>query len=257
VSNKHIRLDFVGAFGWIPYVSLWRHARNMSVGKYVNNSIRRRTLKRLFVWLICKTGNQDPPLWAFQSAADFREYLKSKEYRAAICIEGIEIQREGSADPTFTYEGTLGKEQIGYTAPPVLWRCFWLRNCLPYFIGEADPGIEQDPDFGKTESNGDIFFVVHKVHFRVDKLARDMSRPAFEVELPFAWIEVIVAFNLATGVVNVSISGSAVPSRIVAWARTGRDADVVPHHDMLWIEPEAIQGFFESSTELAPQYPAT
>jgi len=257
---KDIPVGTVMAIGWIPYVSWWRHLPSHGFPEYIRKHDR-VGFKKLALRGMLRTGNQQPPISIFGSWDAFMAHLSTKEYRGAICITDIVVDRSRPGDPRVKFGKCLGLERVGYTGAPVnpAWR--WLRKGGMYWKGEEGPGTEEEPTQGYDPAKN-ILVYSQRVEFRVAGWMRDMSKYPFKVPMPFAWMEVQLTVNLNNESADIvvkqgldaSLSHSSVPSNFLSHTPPRGEFVVISAHDMLNIGPESIRTFFESPDEMPPQH---
>jgi hypothetical protein len=264
VSVRTHRFKHAIAIGWIPYVMQWRHIKDSSIHKYLEASVERTFLKQIVMRMMCKSGNPQPGHEVYQSPSALKEFLKTKEYRGALCIEDVEICREGEGTPRLAHSPTsLGDEAIGYTAFPVLWGWFCLRRFTGYLKGHGRDyprplnGFIENPSLAYDPDDTSRVTFIHKVSFHACKMESIALRPVFGVDLPFAWIEIKISVDFNKGDVIYNLTGSAIPSRYALVTRAPESRIPLKFHSMLSVKRSAVKGFFECRDKEAPEYPSS
>jgi hypothetical protein len=251
-SEDIISLGTVMSLGWIPYVGWWRHLPPNGFPAYVKRydpvGIKKLALKSLF-W----TGNPQPPISIFGSRSSFFRYLKRKEFRGAICVPGITADASDPSQPKFSWDKIPDYEMIGYTAVRVPPGLRWWRRFSLFLQGECGDGTTWTPVLA-TADDPDTLVMLQRVEFRVGGLLRRMAALPFGVQMPYAWMVVVISVNFKTQVADISVRHSAVPSIILARCYDRGDPEYHAGHDMPAIDASSVRGFFESRSPMPPEY---
>ncbi len=203
--------------------------------------------------LLFQSGNPAPPV-GFPGYPGFANWLYpksligTKEYRAAIYLEGVEAEfpDNGSAPQV---DRAANGSFIGYTPLRLFIGGVNIAATMPQVMQYAKG---TGPPYSPTESNdpaGTWVELRYRAEFKLSWLPNIFSRLVVNAWAPYAWCEIVYRFD-QSGHINICVDGSPVPSQrlYIDWVMPAANpaGGINPEYDMLAANPASVAGFLQT-----------
>jgi hypothetical protein len=253
VATTRWRGPDVLVIGWIPF--------------HLNPPVAPGFPPGLATTLLFQSGNPNPPV-AFRGYSGFANWLYplflvgSKEYRAAIYLEGVAAEFPDDGSPPRA-DRTANGTFPGYTPYRVFTGRVNAAALVPYLPQYGSGYGPRHLPTSVPDPAGNWVELHYRAEFKLSRLPNLLSRVLTNNWAPYAWCEIIYRFD-KSGQIMVRVEGSAVPSRwlYINWAVSPANvgAGIVSEYDMLTATPANVVGFLQTTgwgCQPAPADPAS
>jgi hypothetical protein len=240
MAVKRWRGPDVLVVGWIPFhIIPPSHAAGFPAG--VSTTV------------LFQSGNPSPPIGfggydGFSSWLHPKSPIGTKEYRAAVYLQGVEAEFPGDGAPPRVDRAANGSF-IGYTPFRLFIGGVNVAATFPQFAQyKKGTGPRYSPTTSRDPA-GTWVELRYRAEFKLSALANLVSRVAAGAWSPYAWCEIVYRFD-ESGRVDIRVEGSAIPNQrlYIDWARPMADpvAGINPEHDILTANRAAVAGFIQT-----------
>jgi hypothetical protein len=218
---------------WIPSLDDDLTAKNPEFLLYLND---KNVILRNLRLSVFKLGNPEPSLHVFRDRRSFIQYLRAKEYRAAIGLWEVTIPEEPSMARTPKAILLEDRLAIGYTP--------YHRFGIPFLkIPLKGEGWSDWSDIESTHP--DVYVFGRYVVFRIGKIGKYIPRLISGKWPPYLRLAVTYEYNFASKQLDIHCTATYMPNHACATHKDGSEK-LIYKHDMFTADVSRLIDVFES-----------